>query len=252
MRPALLAIVLVLIAAAARGGTAKCWFENGAVVVPAAFGDVAGDFLLDLSAPASELHQTNAASAGMTGVSARARIKIAGLRTAPVILAITDLDGRGRPFTAGLTGVIGADVLAPYVVEITTDPCAVTLTHERRPSWPGAFRLPLRRIGGAPAVRAAVSDGAASGSGWFAIDTAAYGVRVSAAAYARTPAPRDDPRLEPPARLRALSLGGLLFENLPAWVAPDAKPSLAGAIGEAVWSRYRLRIGRRWLELEKP
>ena len=50
---------------AARAGETACWFENGAVVAPAVIGDMAGDYVIDLSAPRTLLHETRAQ---MTGV----------------------------------------------------------------------------------------------------------------------------------------------------------------------------------------
>jgi hypothetical protein len=59
MRASLLALLISLAAAAsARAGETACWFENGAIVAPAAIGDMTGDFVIDLSAPRTLLHDT--------------------------------------------------------------------------------------------------------------------------------------------------------------------------------------------------
>jgi hypothetical protein len=248
MRRAALAILIVLAATAARAGDTRCWFENGAVVVPAAFGDIAGDFILDASAPASQLHVTTAETFGVDGSSARARLRLAGERTGPLTLQVADLDARGKPFVTSIVGVIGADALAPFVVDIATDPCRVRLSRAARGA--GAWRAPLRTIDGVPAVRAAISDGETSRAGWFAIDTGEAASGVAAARLSRTPAAGTDP----PVRLRALSVAGLLFEQMPGGVQAEPRPGLAGAIGMAVWSRFRLRLDRKhgWLELTSP
>ncbi|HRD28419.1 MAG TPA: hypothetical protein PLO65_08980, partial [Caulobacter sp.] len=67
---------------------------------------------------------------------------------------------------------------------------------------------------------------------------------------AATPAERA-PRNLAPARLRALSLDGRLYEEATAALAPDVDPALAGALGTDLWSRWRLRldIGRGRLVL---
>ncbi len=247
MRRAALAIFLVLAATAAHAGDTRCWFENGAVVVPAAFGDIAGDFILDVSAPVSQLHVTTAQTFGVDGPSARARLRLAGERTGPLTLQVADLDARAKPFVTSIVGVIGADALAPFAVEIATDPCRVRLSR-RAARGAGAWRAPLRTIDGIPAVRAAISDGVTSRAGWFAIDTGQAPSRVADARLSRMPAAGTDP----PVRLRALSVAGLLFEQIPGGVQAEPRAGLAGAIGMAVWSRFRLRLDRTrgWLELQ--
>jgi len=246
MRRAALALTLVLAARVAHAGETRCWFENGAVVVPAAFGDIAGDFILDASAPASQLHLTTAQTFGVDGPSAAARLRLAGERTGPLTLQVADLDARAKPFVTSIVGIIGADALAPFVVEIATDPCRLRLSR-RASRKVGALRIPLRSIDGVPAVKAAISDGMTSRAGWFAIDTGQAASRVSDARLSRAPAAGTDP----PVRLRALSLAGRLFEQIPGGVLPEARPGLAGAIGMAVWSRFRMRLDpqRGWLAL---
>lgn len=247
MRVGLIAIVLALTVGHARAGTAACWFENGAVVVPAAFGDIAGDFIIDASAPASQLHVTTAQSFGIDAQSARGALRVAGERTRDIEIQVADLDAREKPFVTGIVGVIGADVLAGYVTDITTSPCRVRLSRAAGHAPRGALRIPLRRVAGAWAVRAAISDGVSSRQGWFAIDTGSGPTRIADAGLSRQPAEGS----QAPIRLRALSLGGLLFEQTPAALATDPPPGLAGSIGEAVWSGFRLRLDPRrgWLEL---
>ncbi len=168
-------------------------------------------------------------------------------------LAVADLDARSAPFVTSLNGVIGADVLAPFVVDIQPDPCRLTLYRTAPTRIPGAVRLVVRKIDGAPAVIAGISDGATATQGWFAMDTGFPGVEVADARYTRPPAQASAiaDRLNPPARLRALSLAGRLFEQTAGGVMATPPPGLDGAIGEAVWSRYHLRLDMRdgWLEV---
>jgi hypothetical protein len=245
MRPAAAAIILVLMAGGARAGETTCWFENGAVVVPAAFGDIAGDFILDASAQASELHVTTAQTFGIDAPMTRATLRLAGEKMAGFEMKVADLDARARPFVTGIAGVIGADALAPFVTEISTSPCRVRLS--RRVGRRATTRLALRIVGGVPVVKAAISDGATSRADWFAIDTGAGPSLIADARLTRTPAEGTDP----PVRLRALSLGGLLFEQTPAGLMADPPPGLSGSIGMAVWARFRLRLDPKhgWLEL---
>jgi hypothetical protein len=254
MRPlAFLSIVWILTASGARAGETRCWFENGAVVISAAFGDMAGDFILDLSAPRSQLHDTKAQSDGIEGGSARRDLILAGETLRDVEMPIVDLDARAAGLVTSLNGIIGADVLAPFVVELRFSPCRVTL--HRRP-WRhglGGAKLTVREIGGAPAVEAAVSDGLESRRGWFAIDTASMGSRIADAVLSRSPPKDVDPasRALPIPRLRALSLAGRLFEQSPADLLKDAPEGLDGTIGDEIWSRYQivLDIQGGWLRL---
>ncbi len=225
--------------AAFGAGETACWFDHGAIVVPAAFGNIAGDFLLDAATPKSELHVTNAQSFGILAPSARADLRLAGRRLPNFEMTVTDLGARERPFVAGLVGVIGADALAGFVTEIEINPCRVRLSRRAGQPWP--IRLPLKTISGALTVPAAISDGATSRTGWFAVATGQPGVTVAGAKLTREPSKEGDPDW-PPARLRAVSLGGLLFEQVPAGVSDQPSPGLAGSIGEAIWSRYRMRL----------
>src|SRR5271168_3220033 len=85
-------------ATAASAGETRCWIDNGALVAPAAFGDIAGDFLIDLSAPRSELHGTRAQSDGVVTPTATGELVIAGQRLPAVTLEVADLDHRTASF----------------------------------------------------------------------------------------------------------------------------------------------------------
>lgn len=249
-----LCLALVLIAGGARAGETRCWFENGVLVVPAAFGDIAGDFILDVSAPRSQLHLTRAQSAGIVTDRTTADLRLAGERLPRFNLQVVDLDARTRGFTTNIAGVLGADALGRFVVDIDFSPCRVRLRHGRTDPLKGAVRLKLNEVAGAPAVEAGISDGVISRHGLFAVDTASAGARVVEAGLSRVPPAGVDPadRQRAVARLRALSLGGRLFEQTPAGLATDVSPGLAGAVGNAVWSRFHLRLAirRGWLELK--
>ena len=241
------AAIILLMAGPASGGETACWFENGAVVVPAAFGNIAGDFILDASAPASQLHVTTAQTFGIEAPTVRATLRLAGERRAQFNMQVADLDARTRPFVTGIAGVIGADALAPFAIEIATSPCRVRLSRGTK-SGPAHIRLPLRVVGGSLAVKAAISDGVTAREGWFAIDTGAARTLIADARLSRLPAEGTDP----PVRLRALSVGGMLFEQIPAGLMAEPPAGLSGSIGEAVWSRFRLRLDPRrgWLALQ--
>lgn len=255
LRPALLSLILASGAAgpatAANGWTA-CWFENGAVVVPAEIGGVAGDWLIDPSAPRTLLHETRAEMEGLPRLFS-APAQVAGRRLAAVEVTVADLDERAPGFATPIAGVIGADLLSRFVVDLDFAPCRLRLSRGRAPSFAAVQSLPVRLVGGIPAVEAAVSDDRRARRGLFALDwSSKAAVRVSSAEL-RPLREGLDPTLRnrAPARLRALSMGGRLYEEQTAAVAADLDPTLAGSLGADLWSRWRLRLdiahGRLWL-----
>lgn len=230
--------------AAARAGDAVCWFENGAVVVPAEVGGVAGDWLLDPSSPRTELHETRAQMEGLPSTFS-APGHLAGETLAAVEVTVANLDGRAPGFPTPIAGVIGADLLGRYVVDIDFAPCRVRLSHRRGPPIRRGDRvLTLTTVAGTPAVMAAVSDDHRARAGAFAVDfSSRAAVRLTAAGF--TPAgskAERAPRGVAPARLRALSFDGMLYEETTAALAPELDPALAGALGTDLWSRWRVRL----------
>jgi hypothetical protein len=240
----------------ARAGGTQCWIDNGAVVVPAAFGDIAGDFIFDLSAPHTQLHLTTAQSNGLAAdpavpPEAQGVVTLAGERI-PVSISVADLDARQWGFPTSLDGIIGADVLAGYVVDLQFSPCRLTLQRRAAPAEV-VTRLPIEIVAGVPTFAATVSDGVKTRSGQFVIDTGAAGVRIVAAhaRFSRLSA-RVDPtsRDRPPARLAGLSIGRVELHDLSAALQIDAAEGVLGGVGTDVWSRYVLRLDLRRQVLE--
>jgi hypothetical protein len=250
---AVLCLSLVLAGGPSHAGVARCWYENGALVAPAAFGDIAGDFIVDVSAPTSQLHLTRAQGDGIEAAVAKGSLTLAGERLDGVAIAVADLDARSAGFPTVINGVIGADVLQRFVVEIAFAPCRLILYRRAPARWRNAVRLAVRRVGAIPVVAAGVSDGVTARRGAFAIDTASAGLRLAQASLSRQPPAGVDPasRTRPAARLRALSLAGRLIENAPAGLIDGAPAGLDGAIGDAVWSRFAMRLDLKggWLDL---
>lgn len=236
----------LLLASAARAGEAACWFENGAVVVPAEIGGVAGDWLLDPSSAHTLLHETRARTAGLPEAFA-ARGHIAGEALDGLRVTVANLDGRAPGFPTPIAGVIGADVLGLYVVDIDFAPCRVRLSRGEGPGRPEGRALTLTTVAGAPTVLAAISDDRRARRGTFAIDfSSRAAVRLTSATFTPPGSEAERaPRGVAPARLRALSFDGILYENLSAALAPDLDPALAGALGTDFWSRWRLRLDIR-------
>lgn len=244
MRRALILLMSLTAAASARAGETACWFENGAIVAPAAIADMAGDFVIDLSAPRTLLHETKAQMSGYARTDLALPVRLAGQRVevAPVIVA--DLDYRSVGFDTPIAGVIGADILDRYVVSIDFSPCRLRLDPLGQRFAGRGRALPVTMVHGVPTVLAAASSGDMGLLGAFALDTASNGgVRARGAA--------DAPRQTPAGTLRGLSWNGALRQNLPAVKAGDLPDGVVGALGVQVLSDYRLRLdpqaGLLWL-----
>lgn len=244
-RLALLGLAGTLVCGPALAGEGRCWIDHGALVVAAAFGDITGDFILDASTPKSQLHLTRAQGDGIDATFARRPLRIAGERLAAFDVDVVDLDARTRVFDTTINGVIGADLLRRFVVDIDFSPCRIRLGHRAPKRVTGAARLVVRDVDGVPTLRASISDGLQARVGDFAIDTGGAASRITGATLSRTPEPGSDP----PTRLRALVVGGRLFEQIPAEISPARN-----AIGTGVWSQGRLRLDLRdgWMEIVFP
>jgi len=256
MRAAACPIALIIGAAAvpAHAGEARCWLDNGAVVVSASLGDIAGDFVLDPAAPTSLLHLTRAQGEGLEAADFRAPLRLAGSKPRPARFLIADLDARDRGLPTEISGVIGADALAGDVVDLTLSPsCRIAVWRGWAPSFGRAVTLPLATRDGAPTVMAKVSEGRVTRKGRFALETAAAGVRLAPriAALSRTPPGIDPAALgRPPARLRSLSFAGTMLADVRAGLDEDTPPDRLGGLGTDVWSRYAVRIDLRRMRLE--
>jgi hypothetical protein len=151
-------------------------------------------------------------------------------------MPVEALDARTHAFPIPIAGVLGADLLAGQVLDVRPDPCRVRLEPAGGPRSGG---LPVALLDGVPYVQAAASDGKRSVSGLFRVST---GSPVVTSALAEGSA------------LRALSVNGQLFENLAAATAATPDANAAGAIGEPVWSHWRMRLDlkrkRLWLAPE--
>ncbi len=231
-----------LAASGARAGETRCWLDKGAVVVPAAFGDIAGDFVLDLTRPVSALHDTRANMNGLTGTSATATLSVAGVSLREVTLPILDLDPQTARFDTTINGILGADILRGRVLtlDFRGGRCRLTLGKRLPARRRGAVRIPLAWVGGVPAAKAVVSDGVKVRPGLFALGTARAATLISRGSLSR-PAKVDDQ-----VRLRAVEFEGQFFEQTPAEIGAAPDSELAGALGTAVLARGRFILdGRR-------
>jgi hypothetical protein len=233
--------IIALAASGARAGETRCWLDKGAVVVPAAFGDIAGDFLLDLSRPVTALHDTRANMNGLTGPSATATLRVAGVSFLQRTLPIIDLDPQTAPFDTTINGILGADLLRGSVLtlDFRGGGCRLTLgRHVQRRRQKGV-PLPLTWLGGIPTTAAMVSDGVKTRPGLFALGTSQAATLISAGTLSRPAKARDF------IRLRAVAFGGELFEQTPAEIGPAPASGLAGGLGTAILAHGRVVIDTR-------
>lgn len=98
-------------------------------------------------------------------------------------------------------------------------------------------------VQGVPTVVAAVSDGPTALRGAFAIDSASLAMVRLSTLEAKASGKLDlSARHKAPARLRALSIGGVLAQNVPASLAGDLPEGVTGSLGVGLWARHRLRL----------
>ncbi|CAN5506298.1 hypothetical protein BH10PSE5_BH10PSE5_33570 [soil metagenome] len=235
---------------------AACWFEQGVVVVPASVAGIAGDYILDTGSATTQLHETRAQMEGLPPAF-RGEVRVGGLRLPDRAVVVVDLDARTYSFPTPIAGVIGADVLSAYVVDVSFAPCRVEIWQAGKAPRVRALRvLPMRLVGGLPVVTAAAADGPRTAVGGFVVATGLdSAVRLDEALASVPGAKAEDMAPYGPqrARLRALSLAGELFENLLSGLRPHIEDAV-GAVGPPVLSRWRLRFDfpRDRLILRRP
>jgi hypothetical protein len=246
-----LSAVLALTAGPALAGETACWFENNVIVVPAEVMGWPGDYILDTATPHTILADSQAQTAGYVESALNGEIRLAGLtlRNRPVQVLAIDLRTGALP--TPIAGVIGADVLRGFVLDVSFTPCRVTLRRKARKGFGAEVTLPMDWLADRPVVRAAIADGPNAISGAFAVaigaDTA---IRISdGVAKAVTPGGGGAARpkeLYPygvlRSKLRALSFAGHLSENLPSGLIQAEDTGLAGQIGAPLLAHYRLRF----------
>jgi hypothetical protein len=243
-----LAVLLSLAAGQACAGESACWFENNVLVVPAEVAGVAGDYILDTATPHTVLAETQAQTAGYEETSLRAEVRLAGLALKDRPVAVADLDLRTGALPTPIAGVIGADVLEGFVVDVSFRPCRVALWRPgQAPRFSGAAgRLPMQWIAGRPTVRSGAADGPRAFLGAFAPATGGdTAVRLSDA-LAAAPGAAKPKELYPYGvlrpKLRAFSFAGALWQDLPAGLVKAEDDGLAGEVGTPVLAHWQLRF----------
>lgn len=245
MRSLLASAVLItaLAPTGAWAGESACWYEQGVIVAPASIAGAAGDYILDTGSPVTVMHETRAQGEGFTELARRGAVRVAGLTLPDRPFVVADLDARTWAFPTPIAGVIGADLLAGYVVDVSFNPCRVAIYPLRRaPAFHAVTSLPLEHGAGVALAQAAVSDGPEALRGRFVVSTGAdTAIRLSERLAAVPGAPKPDqilPYGEARASLRAASFAGALFENLDGGLVKEAG-SASGVIGAPLLSRWR-------------
>jgi hypothetical protein len=249
VRTAVLPLLLAAVLPASSAGAAesRCWYEGGVLVVPAEVMGVAGDYVLDTGAPATLLADTQAEGAGFAATALRGEVRLAGLDLKDRPVSVAKLDARLRFLPTPVAGVIGADALLGYVLDLRFAPCRIALWRPgEAPRFGRGARLAMSWSSGRPAVRAAVADGRRGLAGDFVLATGSdTAVRLrDDLADAPGAVKRDGlyPYGDVRPRLRALSFAGDLFENPWSGLVPKADLGAAGEIGAPVLAHYRLRF----------
>lgn len=241
--------LLTLAVAAAAGPAAAaeiaCRYEAGVIIVPAVVAGLPGDYILDTGAARTTLDETQAQAAGFAGDTASGDVRIAGMRGPAQALAIAALDVRTWNLAAPATGVIGADVLRAYVLDVSYAPCRVRLSP---PGAAPAFRGETLALGwdaGRPTAEASVSDGAHELTGRFVIATGMNAPMRLADDLADVPGAARPAELYPDgvwlARLPVVRFGGAVGRDVAAGLMkPDGE--VAGALGGQVLANFRLQF----------
>lgn len=236
--------IALLIAAPASAGEVACHFDAGVIVVPAEIAGIAGDYILDTGSAQTMLHETLAQTAGIETTEFSGDVLLAGTRTVNHPLKVVDLDIRTWNLPTVGAGVIGADILRDYVVDVSFTPCRVRLS--RRGSAP-VFRgqeLALSWDQGRATATASVSDDAHQITGAFVIATGAN-VPIRLADDLAQPMPGASPELYPQgiwlARLPQVTFAGRTGRDVAAGLmAPEG--DIVGILGGQVLAHFRLRF----------
>lgn len=244
----LAAAVLLLAAGPVRAGEAACWFEEGALVVPAVVAGAAGDYILDTGTAQTQLHETRAQAEGFEATRLTGEVRVAGVRLGGRRIVVESLDARTFAFPTPIAGVIGADVLSGFVVDVSFAPCKVALHRPgRAPSWRGGRSLPMGRAGALPLARAAITDGRTGASGPFILAVSQPLPARLNEALATAPGAAKPEELYPggvgTAELAGLSFAGSVLTQPRAGLMRQSQAEGAlGAVGSPVLSRYILRF----------
>lgn len=244
-RPNLIALALFLAAGPARAAELACRFEAGMITVPAQVAGIAGDYVLDTGAAQTALHETRAQAEGIAATALTGDVRVGGMLVRAAPLKVLDLDASTWNLPIPAAGVIGADVLRGFVLDVSYAPCRVRLSP---PGQAGRFAGRALGLGwdlGRPTVEAAVSDGAHRLSGRFVVATGANAPVRLADDLAQAPGALRPQELYPDgvwlARLSQVEFGGAVGQDVGAGLMKP-EGDVVGLLGGAVLAHFRLRF----------
>lgn len=225
-------------------GEVACRFERGVVTVPAMMAGIAGDYIVDTGAAQSALHETKAQAEGIADTELTGDLSVAGMTVRGLALKVSDLDVRTWNLPTPVAGVIGADALKSFVVDVAYAPCRIRLS---RPGQAPRFKgrsLNLDWDLGRPTVAAAVADDQRRISGRFVVATGANAPVRLADDLAQTGAAQVK-ELNPDgvwlARLPEVDFAGATGRDVAAGLMKP-EGDVVGVLGGAVLAHFRLRF----------
>ncbi|HEX7886335.1 MAG TPA: hypothetical protein VF474_10195 [Phenylobacterium sp.] len=235
----------MLAATSARAGEAACRFERGVITVPAAVAGIAGDYIVDTGAAQTAIHETKAQAEAIVATDLTGDVTIAGVTVKALPLQVADLDVRTWNLPTPVVGVIGADALKGFVVDVAYAPCRLRLS---RPGQAPRFVGRALDLGwdlGRPTAKASVSDDAHQISGRFVIATGANAPMRLADDLAATPGATQSNALYPDgvwfARLAQVEFAGARGRDVAAGLMKP-EGDVVGVVGGPVLAHFRLRF----------
>jgi len=240
-----LGALALLAAGPAQAGETACRFERGVIVVPAVVAGIAGDYIVDTGAAQSALHETKAQAEGIADTELSGDVRLAGIQIKGLPLKVADLDVRTWNLPTPVAGVIGADALKGFVVDVAYVPCRLRLS--RAGDAPRFTGRPLAMAWdlGRPTVAAAVSDDAHRIAGRFVVATGANVPVRLADDLAQAPGVAETKELYPEgvwmARLPEVDFAGATGRDVAAGLMKP-EGDVVGVLGGAVLAHFRLRF----------
>lgn len=238
-------VLAVLAAGPAHAGEAACWFERGVVVVPAVMAGIAGDYIVDTGAAQSALHETKAQAEGIAETDLAGDVQVAGVVVKALPLKVIDFDVRTWNLPTPIAGVIGADALKGFVLDVAYAPCRLRLSMPGEAPRFSGRTLPLSWDLGRPTVEASVWDDAHQIAGHFVVATGANVPVRLADDLARAPGATETKELYPEgvwlARLPQVDFAGATGRDVAAGLMKP-EGDVVGVLGGSVLAHFRLRF----------
>lgn len=232
-----------VVAGAARADEIACWFERGVITVPAEVAGIAGDYILDTGSPRTTLHETAAQANGIADETVTGDVRFGGLTARGLAMQVADLDLRTWNLPTPAAGVIGADALRGFVLDVSYAPCRVQVSRRGKAPRFAGRRYHLGWDLGRPTVRAAVSDDAHRITGRFVVATGANAPVRLADDLARASVGTKElyPEGAWLARLPEVDFGGARGRDVAAGLMkPEGE--VVGVLGGQVLAHFRLRF----------